>query len=233
VDRRAWHLAAATVGPDAEAAAALEQAGARAAARSAYAAAAAAYEHAARLSTDEDERASLVVAASRPPSRRTVTKTQSRAAFLAQMALGVASVAAGDGHGGIAATRRAVEILERTTELRDDPWLLGWAALGPLWLREAETGRKLLDRAFDEARTRAALGVLPGLLHLLARDQATTDAWRAAQSSYRRQFASRRRAASASSSQRRWRASRGSRRARAASKRAAHTPRRRADIAMS
>jgi hypothetical protein len=63
VDRRAWHLAAATVGPDAEAAAALEQAGARAAARSAYAAAAAAYEHAARLSTDEDERASLVVAA--------------------------------------------------------------------------------------------------------------------------------------------------------------------------
>jgi DNA-binding CsgD family transcriptional regulator len=266
VDRRAWHLAAATVGPDAEAAAALEQAGARAAARSAYAAAAAAYEHAARLSTDEDERASLVVAAADAAwlagdSERTLrlldeahgpaatylrgqvamrrgpvadsyrlmvaaaeqadghedavvmyahavracfytgdaaamlsaaqravdladSDSSARAAFLAQMALGVASVAAGDGHGGIAATRRAVEILERTTELRDDPWLLGWAALGPLWLREAETGRKLLDRAFDEARTRAALGVLPGLLHLLARDQATTDAWRAAQSSY-------------------------------------------------
>jgi DNA-binding CsgD family transcriptional regulator len=107
-----------------------------------------------------------------------------RSAFLAQMAFAVASVAAGDGDIGIAAARRAVEILERSAELHDDPWLLGWAALGPLWLREAETGRNLLDRAFEEARTRAALGLLPGLLHLLARDQATTDAWLGAQASY-------------------------------------------------
>src|SRR6185312_11705604 len=63
VDRRAWHLAAASIGPDAEAASALAQAGERASARSAYAAAAAAYEHAARLSPDEEERARLLVSA--------------------------------------------------------------------------------------------------------------------------------------------------------------------------
>jgi DNA-binding CsgD family transcriptional regulator len=266
VDRRAWHLAAASVGPDAEAAAALAQAGARAASRSAYATSVAAYEHAARLSPDERERARLLVAAAdsawlagdsdrtlrllgetdtpaatylrgqvamrRGPvadgyrllveaaehahddedaveiyaqavracfysgdtaamlaaARRAVALatpgSSDRAVFLSQMALAVASVAAGDGHAGIAAARRAIDILERSEGLQDDPWLLGWAALGPLWLREAETGRNLLDRAFEEARTRAALGVLPGLLHVLARDEATTDAWLAAQSSY-------------------------------------------------
>jgi DNA-binding CsgD family transcriptional regulator len=49
-DRRAWHLALATVGPDETAASALAQAGDRAYARSAYAVAGAAYERAATLS---------------------------------------------------------------------------------------------------------------------------------------------------------------------------------------
>ena len=52
VDRRAWHLAAAATGPDAAAAAALAQAGARSRERSAYGSAAAAFERAARLSAD-------------------------------------------------------------------------------------------------------------------------------------------------------------------------------------
>src|SRR5207249_4334471 len=51
-DRRAWHLALATVGPDDAASSALEQAGARAYERSAYAVAAAAYERAAALSLE-------------------------------------------------------------------------------------------------------------------------------------------------------------------------------------
>jgi hypothetical protein len=46
VDRRAWHLASAAIGPDDAASAALEQAGVRARDRSAYAAAAAAFERA-------------------------------------------------------------------------------------------------------------------------------------------------------------------------------------------
>src|SRR4029079_13165481 len=51
-DRRAWHLALASVGPDETAASALAQAGDRAHARSGYAVAAAAYERAATLSAD-------------------------------------------------------------------------------------------------------------------------------------------------------------------------------------
>jgi DNA-binding CsgD family transcriptional regulator len=59
VDRRAWHLAAAVVGPDDSASTALEQAGERARERSAYAVAAPAFERAARLAAD-DERSARV-----------------------------------------------------------------------------------------------------------------------------------------------------------------------------
>ena len=56
-DRRAWHLAAAAVGPDAEAARALEAAGRRARARSAYAAAASSFDRAAHATPAGPERA--------------------------------------------------------------------------------------------------------------------------------------------------------------------------------
>ncbi|WP_419999862.1 AAA family ATPase [Streptomyces boninensis] len=56
-DRRAWHLAAASSGPDDEAAAALEDTAARARGRSGHEAAAAAYERAARLTTAPAARA--------------------------------------------------------------------------------------------------------------------------------------------------------------------------------
>ena len=62
-DRRAWHLAAAALGPDAEAAQALEAAGRRARARSAYASAAGALERAARLTGARPARARRLAAA--------------------------------------------------------------------------------------------------------------------------------------------------------------------------
>jgi DNA-binding CsgD family transcriptional regulator len=68
VDRRAWHLAAAAVGPDAQAAAALEQAGARARERSAYAASTAAFERGGRLAPSEELRAKLLFAAAESAS---------------------------------------------------------------------------------------------------------------------------------------------------------------------
>jgi DNA-binding CsgD family transcriptional regulator len=56
-DERAWHLAAATIGPDETAAAAIEQAAANARQRGAYAVAIAAFDRAASLTDDREERA--------------------------------------------------------------------------------------------------------------------------------------------------------------------------------
>ncbi len=63
VDRRAWHLAAASVGPNDQASAALEQAGVRACGRTAYAVAAAAFERGALLASADDARGRLLFAA--------------------------------------------------------------------------------------------------------------------------------------------------------------------------
>lgn len=62
-DRHAWHLAEATLGPDARAAERLAQAATRAHQRSAHDVAAAAFERAARLSPDVERHAQLCVAA--------------------------------------------------------------------------------------------------------------------------------------------------------------------------
>jgi DNA-binding CsgD family transcriptional regulator len=276
IDRRAWHLSAASVGPNDEASSALEQAGARAQERSAYTVAAAAFERAARLASLEDARARLLFAgadaawlagdarralallddallytpdpflaaridnlrgqvamrrgpvmdgyplvvraaeqvAVSDPELAVVMLAQAvhgcfyagdtramvsaadravaladgldstRATFFAAMAQCLAQVADGRGEAGMAAARRAIEILERSDELRDDPRLLTWAALGPLWLREAEPGRGPIDRALDRARRESAVGALPLLLHHFGRDQATTDRWAEAETTY-------------------------------------------------
>ena len=276
VDRRAWHLAEAVLGPDERASAALEHAGIRARARGAYAVAAAAFERAARLAPDEhrigpllwaaadaawnaglgeralallDEaraaapgeglatriehlrghahirlgrleqgRVILVEAAERAsaddPERaivmlaeashasfylghpeemlRSAERAQalleragsSRARFFAATALGTARVMAGDGETGAETLRGAVALLEASDELRDDPRLLVWAALGPLWLREAEAGRALIDRALGSARERPAAGALPFLLQHVARDHAMAESWPIAHATY-------------------------------------------------
>lgn len=276
IDRRAWHLAAASLGPNDQASDALEAAAARARARSAYAEAAAGFERAAGLATTGAGRGALLVAAAeaawlagdvrrtsllleqsdahpaapalaarrehlrgqvairRGPvmdgyplivgaaariadidpelavvmlaeavhgscyagdtpamlsaARQAVDlagrQSSRRATFFATMAHGIALIADGQGEAGATAAREAVAILEQSDELRDDPALLVWGAFGPLWLREATVGRGLIDQAFERARANTAVGVLPVLLQHLARDQATTDQWPAAEASY-------------------------------------------------
>ena len=63
LDRRAWHLALSSTGPDESVAAALEEAAGRAGARTAYAAACEALETAARLSPETAERGRRLIAA--------------------------------------------------------------------------------------------------------------------------------------------------------------------------
>ena len=106
------------------------------------------------------------------------------ARFLAAMALGMARVFGGDAASGTAAVVEAVTLAENSAELRDDLRLLPWLAVAPLFLRHGSAGRSLLGYALQTARSRAAIGVLPFALNLIARDQATTDRWAIAESSY-------------------------------------------------
>ncbi len=273
IDRRAWHLAAAAVGPDDSASAALEQAGARSRGRSAYATAAAAFERAARLASGEGRRAELLLEAAEAAwlaglAERAVSllddareiaadpgtllavdqlaghiatrrgpvmqghavltaaaeraepelaiamlaeaveacfyagnpiemlavaerasaalpeNASQRTRFLAAAALGMARVVGGDAAAGAQAINEAVALAEASAELRDDLALLPWVAVGPIFLREADTGRWLIDHALKAARARAAVGALPTVLNLIARDHATTERWTLADAAY-------------------------------------------------
>jgi DNA-binding CsgD family transcriptional regulator len=274
VDRRAWHLAAAAIGPDESAAAALEQAAARARDRSAYATAAASFERAARLTADGEQRAQLLLeaataawlaglaerAAKLAGEARSTTgdrmrqveidqlvghmatrqgpvmqgyailaeaaeradgepavemlaeaavacfiagnatemrqvgelaqarlpdDASTRARFMALTAIGMARILGGDAAEGARELREAVALAESSAEIRDDLRLLPWLVLGPTFLREAGRGRSLFEHVLKTARARAAVGSLPLVLNLLARDQATTDRWAIAESTYR------------------------------------------------
>jgi DNA-binding CsgD family transcriptional regulator len=268
-DRRAWHRAAAALGPDEDVAAALADAAGRARSRSAYTSAATAAERAAQLTPSDDARArrlllaaeaawlgghpdralgtleealalapeprlwaeiqhlrgqALVrggqtmaghdvlieaaagierldppkavvmlaeatdacVYAGRPeamlePARRAHAllpdDAGERERFFASLALGTALIYSGEGDRGAHLLRDAVATLEGSDVLSGDPRSLAAAAVGPLWLREAEAGESLIDRAIDVARSEGALGVLPFALMLAARDAATSDRW--------------------------------------------------------
>lgn len=108
-----------------------------------------------------------------------------RAQFFGTLAQGMARVFGGEGGaGGAALIRAAVELVEGSDELADDPRSLAWAAMGPLWLRESEAGRTLIDRALDGARNESAVGVLPFLLSHVAVDDASADRWAKAEAGY-------------------------------------------------
>jgi DNA-binding CsgD family transcriptional regulator len=108
-----------------------------------------------------------------------------RANFLTATAVGMARIFGGDAAAGAEAIREAIGIAERSAELRDDPQLLPWLAVGPIFLRHAGIGRSLLNHALTTARARAAVGALPFVLNLIARDHATTDRWSVAEAIYR------------------------------------------------
>ena len=273
IDSRAWHFAAAAIGSDEVAAAAVEQAGVRSRDRGAYASAAAAFERAARLTAEPERRARLLAdaaeacwqagsadrslalldecaavatepatvldveelrgriatrqgpvmrgceilsqAAAAATGERAVTllaeatsaalyagrpremmalaararaavpvPASPRAQFLAAAASGMAEVVGGDAASGTQALHEAIGIVDES-ETIEDLRLLPWLVLAPIFLREAESGRSLIERAVASARERAAVSTLPFVLNLIARDDATTDRWVAAEAAYR------------------------------------------------
>ncbi|WP_433161339.1 helix-turn-helix transcriptional regulator [Kribbella sp. CA-247076] len=101
--------------------------------------------------------------------------------IIGMMASGVAKILAGQG--GTDQIREAVA-LAPSDELDRDRRRQVWMAIAPLFLRESGTGRALLQQAMLERRDQVALGTLPGLLFVLARDDATTDRWADAAASY-------------------------------------------------
>ncbi len=127
--------------------------------------------------------ATMLVAARRAEALVPAEPT-GRTAFFALIAVGMALTLSADGERGAAAIRAAVEVLEHSDELRDDPRLLAWAAMGPLWLREVNSGQVLADRALAMARNKSAVGVLPFVLTHVALSQAATDRWAEAQAGF-------------------------------------------------
>ncbi len=107
-----------------------------------------------------------------------------RTRFLASIAIGMARVAGGDAAAGSEAIQEAVALASASAEVRDDLQLVPWLAIAPIFLREAGTGRVLLDRALEVARERSAIGALPLVLDLVALDHATTDRWAVAEATY-------------------------------------------------
>jgi DNA-binding CsgD family transcriptional regulator len=103
------------------------------------------------------------------------------APFYAAVARGAALVLAG--RDGAPELRRGIALYE-ANDLGDDPRTLVWAAIAPIFLRETEAGRELIDRTIAKAREHAAVGILPHLLNRLARDESMTDRWSAAQADF-------------------------------------------------
>jgi DNA-binding CsgD family transcriptional regulator len=111
-----------------------------------------------------------------------------RVRFLTAVTAGTAAIVGGDAASGSTAIHEAIAITEQV-DLFDDLRILPWLAVAPIFLREAESGRSLIERVLTTARERAALGTLPFVLNLNARDDATTDRWIAAEAGYREAIA--------------------------------------------
>ncbi len=107
-----------------------------------------------------------------------------RSTFYAAVARGMALLFSGDGPGGAALLRSAGALALSVEDFSEDPRLLVWAAMCPIWLRESGAVRALIDRAVQVTREQAAIGLLPYLLSHLAIDQATTDRPAAAVASF-------------------------------------------------
>ncbi len=119
-------------------------------------------------------------------AERLLGATASPAARIRSLTIaGAERIMSGDAAAGARSLHEAVAIADATPQLLDDPALLPWLVLAPLFLREAEAGRRRLDAILSATRERAAIGALPLVLDLCARDQAASERWRLGEATYR------------------------------------------------
>jgi DNA-binding CsgD family transcriptional regulator/tetratricopeptide (TPR) repeat protein len=105
-------------------------------------------------------------------------------AILARVPYGASVILAGHGSDGPKHLHDSVALFQMVAADNADPLLLMCAGVVGLFLREAEAGRDLLERALRQAREHAPTAALPGLLFLLGRDAAATDRWQLARAQY-------------------------------------------------
>lgn len=105
-------------------------------------------------------------------------------AIFAHVAYGALVVLAGHGSDGPTHFRQSVELFKKVPAENADPLVLICACFVGLFLREAEAGRDLLERAVILAREHAPTAALPTLLFMLGRDAAATDRWALARANY-------------------------------------------------
>jgi DNA-binding CsgD family transcriptional regulator len=108
--------------------------------------------------------------------------TEDRSRILGKLAIGIGRVLSG--RDGIEHVRLAVAEFAGATDSGADPGRVAWLTMGPLFLKESHAGRDLLRRAVEDRRQSVSLGSLPLLMFHLARDDATTDRWAAAEIGY-------------------------------------------------
>ncbi len=104
--------------------------------------------------------------------------------IFARVAYGALAVLAGRGSDGPRRLRESIALFDQVPEDSSDPLLLMCAGIAGLFLREAEEGRELLDRALRQARDHAPTAALPMVLFLLGRDAFATDRWSLARAQY-------------------------------------------------
>lgn len=102
---------------------------------------------------------------------------------IAAIACGISFVTGGRADEGVRLIRTGTQLGTPDTSVVD-PWAFHWNLLGPLFLREAGASRDIVAEVIRAVRERAAVGALPFLLAMIARDDAGAGNWSRAESEY-------------------------------------------------
>ena len=106
------------------------------------------------------------------------------AGAFAHVAYGALAILAGRGDDGPRHLHESVPLFRRLPDDSSDPLVVMCAGVTGLFLREAEAGRDLLDRALVQAREHAPTAALPQVLFFLGRDAFATNRWPLARAMY-------------------------------------------------